>query len=170
MELNSLLLELNIYESPDSQKPAWPELMGEALIQAEIAAASHEAPVGAVAVDADSRAILARAHNQCIALNDPTAHAEILALRQAAAKTRNYRLPGVVLVVTLEPCLMCLGAMVQARISGIVFGTRDPKAGAIVSRLDMSELQWLNHRIWYMDGVLENECAGLLKDFFRNKR
>jgi tRNA(adenine34) deaminase len=156
--------------SPDSQRPTWPELMGEALIQAEIAAASQETPVGAVVIDADSRGILSRAHNQCVNLNDPTAHAEILALRQAAVKTRNYRLPGTVLVVTLEPCLMCLGAMIQARISGLVFGTRDPRAGAIVSRLDMSELQWLNHKMWYMNGVLENECAGLLKDFFRNKR
>jgi tRNA(adenine34) deaminase len=144
--------------------------MLEALVQARKAADSDEAPIGAIVVDADSRIILARAHNQCIGLNDPTAHAEILALRQTAEKTGNYRLPGTVLVVTLEPCLMCLGAMIQARVSGLVFGTRDPRAGAIVSRLDISELQWLNHRTWYMDGVMENECAELIKDFFRNKR
>jgi len=144
--------------------------MQEALIQARKAAASDETPIGAVVIDADSRTILARAHNQCIGLNDPTAHAEILALRQTAAGKGNYRLPGMVMVVTLEPCLMCLGAMIQARISGLVFGTRDPRAGAIVSCLDISELQWLNHRMWYMDGVMENECAELIKDFFRNKR
>ena len=144
--------------------------MHEALIQARKAAASDETPIGAIVVDADSRTILTRARNQCIALNDPTAHAEILALRQTAEKTGNYRLPGKVLVVTLEPCLMCLGAMIQARISGLIFGTRDPRAGAIVSCLDISELQWLNHKLWYMDGVLENECASILKEFFRNKR
>ena len=144
--------------------------MEEALVQAEAAAASGETPVGAVAVDAGSRKILARAHNMCIGLNDPTAHAEILALRAAGGRVGNYRLKDLVMVVTLEPCLMCLGALIQARISGLVFGARDPGAGAIVSRLDMSELRWVNHRFWYMDGVLENECAGLLKDFFRNKR
>lgn len=154
----------------DHHRPDWPELMQEALIQARKAAVFDETPIGAVAVDSDSRSILARAHNRCIGLNDPTAHAEILALRQAAEKTRNYRLPGMVMVVTLEPCIMCLGAMIQARISGLVFGTRDPRAGAIVSCLDMSELQWLNHKIWYMDGVLENECAELLRGFFRKKR
>ncbi len=144
--------------------------MLEAIEQARKALFYGETPVGAVAVKSDSKTILARAHNECINLNDPTAHAEITALRRAASVTGNYRLPNVVIVVTLEPCLMCLGAMIQARISGLVFGARDPRAGAVVSRLDMSELHWLNHRIWYIDGVLEDECAGLLKDFFRNKR
>lgn len=144
--------------------------MLEAIEQARKALFYGETPVGAVAVNSDSKTILARAHNECINLNDPTAHAEITALRRAASVTGNYRLPNVVIVVTLEPCLMCLGAMIQARISGLVFGARDPRAGAVVSRLDMSELHWLNHRIWYIDGVLEDECAGLLKDFFRNKR
>lgn len=144
--------------------------MREALIQAGIAAASGETPVGAVAVDAGSKKILASAHNQCIALNDPTAHAEILALRRAGTKIKNYRLPEVIMVVSLEPCIMCLGAMIQARISGLVFGARDPGAGAVISRLDISELGWLNHRFWFMDGVLEDECAGLLKKFFQDKR
>jgi tRNA(adenine34) deaminase len=144
--------------------------MQDALIQAQEAAASGEIPVGAVAVDAGSRKVLARTHNMCIVLNDPTAHAEILALREAGSRLGNYRLKDLVLVVTLEPCLMCLGALIQARISGLVFGARDPEAGAVVSRLDISELGWVNHRFWYMDGVLEEECAGLLKDFFRNKR
>jgi len=151
-------------------KPVWPELMQEAIIQAGLGAAAGETPVGALVVDAGSKTILASAHNQCIALNDPSAHAEILALRRAGAKIKNYRLPGVIMVVTLEPCIMCLGAMIQARISGLVFGVRDPGAGAVISRLDISELGWLNHTFWFMDGVLQKECAGLLKDFFRNKR
>ncbi len=156
--------------NPDSNKSVWPGLMHEAVIQAGLAASALETPVGAVVVDAESKTVLARAHNQCISLNDPTAHAEILALRQVGAKTGNYRVPGVIMVVTLEPCIMCLGAMIQARISGLVFGTRDPGAGAIVSRLDISELQWLNHKFWFMDGVLEDECAGLLKNFFLERR
>jgi tRNA(adenine34) deaminase len=144
--------------------------MREALIQAGIAAASGETPVGAVAVDAGSKKILARTHNRCIGLNDPAAHAEIIALRRVGKKIQNYRLTDVVMVVTLEPCLMCLGAMIQARISGLVFGARDPGAGAVISRLDISELGWLNHKFWFMDGVLEDECAELLKKFFQDKR
>ncbi len=144
--------------------------MQEALKQARIAASAGEGPVGALVVDADSKAILARGHNECIGSSDPTAHAEIAALRRAAARVGNYRLPGVIMVVTLEPCLMCLGAMIQARISGLVFGARDPRAGAVVSRLDIHELHWLNHKFWFMDRVLENECAELLKDFFKYRR
>ncbi|MFP4128004.1 MAG: tRNA adenosine(34) deaminase TadA [Desulfonatronovibrio sp.] len=151
-------------------RSVWPGLMREALDQAGAAASSGEAPVGALIVDAGSKKILARAHNECLSSNDPAAHAEILALRRAGRILKNYRIPGTVMVVTLEPCIMCLGAIIQARISGLVFGARDPKAGAIISRLDISEMRWLNHRFWFVDGVLEEDCSGLLKKFFQDKR
>lgn len=144
--------------------------MREALNQAGIAASSGETPVGAVIVDAKSKTVLARAHNECAGANDPAAHAEILALRRAGSILENYRMPDTVMVVTLEPCIMCLGAMIQARISGLVFGARDPKAGAVISRLDISELHWLNHRFWFVDRVLESECLEILQDFFKDRR
>ncbi len=144
--------------------------MQEAVKEARLGISSGEAPVGAILVDAHTKSILARAHNECISRSDPTAHAEILVLRRAGSIIENYRMPGTVMVVTLEPCIMCLGAMIQARISGLVFGARDEKAGAIVSRLDISELHWLNHRIWFVDGILEDKCSEILKTFFTKKR
>lgn len=144
--------------------------MGQALIQAGSAAEMGEVPVGALVVDTGSGQILSRAHNNCIKLNDPSAHAEILAIRKAAEARQNYRLANSVLVVTLEPCLMCVGALIQARLSGLVFGARDPKAGAVISRLDIVELQWVNHKFWFINGLLEDDCSLLLKNFFQNKR
>ncbi len=140
-----------------------------ALEQAELAGQQGEVPVGAVVLGVDG-AVLAKAHNQTVLQTDPTGHAEILALRKAAAKVGNHRLTGAVLVVTLEPCLMCMGAMVQARIAGLAFGARDPKAGAVLSLLNVNDLHWLNHRFWVQEGILAEQCGRVLRDFFQVRR
>lgn len=138
-----------------------------ALKEAKKAISRGEVPVGAVII-ADSK-VLARAHNQPCRWQDPTAHAEILALRSAARKRQNYRLPDCVLYVTLEPCAMCLGAAVQARIKRVVYGAADPKAGAVESVL---QFPWerLNHRPEIQGGVLENEAREILQLFFKARR
>ncbi len=143
--------------------------MVTALEEAAVASKMQEVPIGAVLLDRQG-SIMARTHNQSIALHDPTAHAEILALRQAGELLGNYRLSTTTLVVTLEPCLMCLGAMVHARIARLVFGAADPKAGVVLSRLRGTELPWLNHKIEVVGGVMEEECGELLREFFREKR
>lgn len=156
----------------------WPAWMRLALGLAQQAAAQGEAPVGAIllgrAPEADeldrSPLLLARACNSPIRNNDPTAHAELLCLRQAARLLGNYRLPQTVLVCTLEPCLMCLGALIHARCAGLVYGAPDPKAGAARSRLDGARLPFLNHRFWILDNILSNECGALLSGFFRERR
>ena len=138
-----------------------------ALAQARLALGQEEVPVGALVVR-DGR-VLSEAFNQPIATSDPTAHAEVVALRGAAAAVGNYRLPGATLYATLEPCLMCVGALVQARVATVVYGARDPKGGAIHSVLDLSTLP-MNHRFETVPGVLASECGALLVDFFRFKR
>lgn len=138
-----------------------------ALAEARKAAARGEVPVGAVLVK-EGR-VVARGYNRPVASSDPTAHAEIVAIRKAARKFGNYRLPGSTLYVTVEPCPMCLGAIVQARLRRLVFGAEDPKAGAIVSRLRFS-LDQANHRPEISGGLCREECGQLLKDFFRLKR
>jgi tRNA(adenine34) deaminase len=143
--------------------------MGEALAQAREGLLAGEVPVGAVVVG-EGGEILARAFNRPIALSDPTAHAEVLALRQAALLAGNYRLPGVSLYVNIEPCLMCLGAMLQARVQRLVFGATDPKGGACVSLYRLPEDDRLNHRIEVVGGVREAECRELMQDFFRARR
>jgi len=143
---------------------AW---MARALRLARAAAARDEVPVGAVVV-AGGR-LLGSGANRPIGRRDPTAHAEIVALRRAARRAGNYRLNGATLYVTLEPCLMCLGAMVQARITRLVYGAGDPKVGA-VSLMRGRGLRGLNHRVAATGGVRAAECAALLKDFFRNRR
>jgi tRNA(adenine34) deaminase len=140
------------------------ELMRAALAEARAGLAAGEVPVGAVVV-LDS-VVIGRAHNAPIALADPTAHAEVVALRAAAQKVGNYRLPGAVLYVTLEPCAMCCGAAVQARLAGVVYGALDPKAGAVESRHRLLD----GYRIATRAGVLAAECGALLKDFFESKR
>ncbi len=145
------------------------DYMGEALAQARLALAAGEVPVGAVLVGNDGE-IWARAHNFPISLNDPTANAEVLALRQAAERRGNYRLPGTTLYVTIEPCLMCVGAMVQARLGRLVYGAADPKAGACVSLYRIPEDRRLNHRFEVTGGVREAECRALLQEFFRGRR
>jgi len=149
-------------------------LMAEAIAEARRGAAEGEVPVGAVVVgrraNGEDHAIVAAAHNRPIALNDPTAHAEMLALREAAAAFGTYRLEGAAMFVTLEPCVMCVGAMVHARIAGLYFGARDEKAGALGSVYDIGRDGRLNHRIEVYGGLLEPECAALLRDFFRSRR
>ena len=142
--------------------------MREALRLASEAAAAGEVPVGAVVVMNGS--IAGRGWNQPIGKRDPTAHAEIVALRDAAAAAGNYRLPGSVLYVTLEPCLMCVGAIMHARISTLVFGAAEPKAGAIESTQRAHEHAALNHRLTVVSGVLAKECSELLRGFFQARR
>ena len=148
--------------------------MAAAIAEARRAAAEGEVPVGAVLVrdgaDGADHGILAAAHNRPIALHDPTAHAEVLALRQAAAALGTYRLEGMALFVTLEPCVMCVGAMVQARIAALYFGASDDKAGALGSVYDIGRDGRLNHRIEVYAGVMEPECAAPLREFFRSRR
>jgi tRNA(adenine34) deaminase len=150
------------------------KLMAQAIAEAQSGAAEGEVPVGAVVIgrgtDGEDGAIVAAAHNRPIALNDPTAHAEMLALRQAAAALGAYRLDGAALFVTLEPCVMCVGAMVHARIAELYFGARDEKAGALGSVYDIGRDGRLNHRIEVYGGMMESECAALLRDFFRSRR
>ena len=142
--------------------------MRAALREAARAMKEEEVPVGAVVVH-EGR-VLARAHNRSIPLNDPTAHAEILALRRAARTLGNYRLAGGSLYVTIEPCAMCAGAIVQARVQRVVFGTADPKAGAGGSVLPVLNHPKLNHRAEVRSGVLKEECASILREFFRHRR
>ncbi|MDL2266523.1 tRNA adenosine(34) deaminase TadA [Desulfovibrio sp. OttesenSCG-928-G15] len=143
--------------------------MQSALEQADAAGRQGEVPVGAVLVAGDG-AILGRSCNRVEAQKDPTAHAEVLALRHAAAAVGNYRLEGTVLVVTLEPCMMCAGALVHARIAGLVYGAADARAGAVSSCLDGLDEPFHNHRVWHMGGVLGTECAGRLQAFFEQRR
>jgi tRNA(adenine34) deaminase len=142
--------------------------MREALALARAAEARGEVPVGAVVVC--DEAIVGRGGNAPIADNDPTAHAEIAALREAAANLRNYRLPGCTLYVTLEPCAMCAGAILHARLSRLVFGARDPKSGACGSVIDLMDETRLNHHTRVTSGVLDAECGAVLTQFFRARR
>ena len=144
-------------------------LMLRALYQAEISAEFGEVPVGAVMVAPDGN-ILAEAGNRCITDHDPSAHAETIVIRQAAAKMCNYRLPGCRLYVTLEPCLMCAGLCIQARVNEIIFGAFDPKAGALTSRYHIGSDGKLNHHFTVRGGLLANECGELLRLFFKKRR
>lgn len=144
------------------------EFMERALAEAAAAAAEGEVPVGAVVV-AEGK-VIAAAHNRPVATHDPTAHAEILALRAAAAQRRNYRLSGCDLYVTLEPCAMCVGAVVHARLRRLVYAAADPKAGAVSSRLPLLESPHWNHRLQVRAGVLAEEAAALLQRFFALRR
>ena len=144
------------------------EFMRAALEQARLAIDAGEVPIGAVVViDGE---IVARAFNQPIRAVDPTAHAEVLALRAAAQQAGNYRLTGAMLYVTVEPCLMCVGALVHARIKEVVFGAVEPRSGALVSTVRGHEIAGLNHRVTVTGGVLEADCRDLIQQFFREKR
>jgi tRNA(adenine34) deaminase len=142
--------------------------MRAALEQARLGLASGEVPVGAVVVI--DGAIVARAFNQPIGAIDPTAHAEVVALRAAAAATGNYRLVGATLYVTVEPCMMCVGALSHARVTDVVYGAPEPRTGSIVSTLRGLESAGLHHRFGVIAGVLEDECRALIQEFFRAKR
>ena len=140
-----------------------------ALDQARMAARHGDVPVGAVVIDQVGNAVAA-AGNEREIRHDPTAHAELLALREASRRLQSWRLTGLTLVVTLEPCTMCAGALVLARVARLVFGAFDPKAGAVSSLFDVVRDPRLNHRVEVRGGVLEAECSALLKDFFANRQ
>lgn len=140
-----------------------------ALQQAELARSNGEVPVGAVVLDA-SGDVIGCGYNRTITDSDPSAHAEIIALRQAAARLGNYRLPGATLYVTLEPCPMCVGATLHARLARVVYGATDPKTGACGSVLRLHENRQLNHQTDVSGGLLPQECGDILRDFFRERR
>ena len=144
--------------------------MRQAIEQAKQAANQNEIPIGAVLVDLESGELLSAGYNQPISSSDPTAHAEIVALRQASNRRKNYRLPATALYVTVEPCTMCVGALMHARISLLVFGAREPKAGVVVSQKQLLEESFYNHRLNYLEGIMAEECGALLTDFFEKKR
>jgi len=139
------------------------------LREADNAFHKGEVPVGAVLADKEGR-IIASSCNRTIELQDPTAHAEILVLRRGAIVRENYRLNNCILVVTVEPCLMCMGAIIHARVNHLVFGTADPKWGAAGSLYDIPNDPRLNHRIGVTSGILEGACRSLMQDFFRMRR
>jgi tRNA(adenine34) deaminase len=155
----------NPAEMQPGEDAAWMEL---ALEQAELAAAAAEVPVGALVIK--NGEIIGQGHNRNLLDNDPTAHAEIVALRQAAARLGNYRLTGCTMVATIEPCSMCAGALIHARIARLVYGAADPKAGAAGSALAVINHPSLNHRMEVTAGVLAGKCSEVLQKFFRQKR
>lgn len=142
--------------------------MREALAEARLAAAQGEVPVGAVVEWGGE--IVARAHNSPLLQNDPTAHAEMLALRAAASALGNYRLGGAALYCTLEPCVMCAGALVAGRLQRLVFGARDLRFGGVRSKFRLADSDLLNHRVEVVEGILAPECVELLQAFFRQRR
>ena len=144
------------------------ELMAAALEQARRAAEADEVPIGAV-VELGGE-IVGRGFNQPISAGDPTAHAEIVAIRDAARRVGNYRLTGAILCVTIEPCLMCVGALVHARIGTLVYGALEPRTGAIISTVRGSELAGHNHRAAIVGGVRDEECRALMQEFFKDRR
>jgi tRNA(adenine34) deaminase len=144
------------------------DFMRLALEEAELAYRKDEVPVGAVLVREGH--VLAQAHNSPITMDDPSAHAEMLVLRQAAEAIGNYRLAGAELYVTLEPCIMCAGAILQARLTRVIFGARDPKSGAVASLYKILGDERLNHQVVVTEGILKEECGEILSRFFRQKR
>jgi len=155
----------NAANMPSGDDAAWMEL---ALEQAALAASAGEVPVGALVIKDGE--IIGRGHNRNLLDDDPTAHAEIVALRQAAARLGNHRLTGCVMVATIEPCSMCAGALIHARIARLVYGATDPKAGADGSVLQVINHPGLNHRMEVTAGVLADKCSAILQAFFRQKR
>jgi tRNA(adenine34) deaminase len=163
---NSHLAILNLAVTPLSQ--AFDELMGAALQEALRARDAGEVPIGAVVAVGDE--VVGRGFNQPITAGDPTAHAEIVAIREAAKRVGNYRLTGATLCVTIEPCLMCVGALVHARIATLVYGAAEPRTGAIASTVRGGELPGHNHRFEVVSGVREAECRALIQEFFKARR
>ena len=143
-------------------------LMREALVQAKKALKKGEVPIGAVVVLGDK--IIGRGYNQPITMKDPTAHAEIIALKEASNRLENYRLNEAIIYTTLEPCLMCAGALVHARIKKIIFAAQDTKSGVVVNNGGLIQSEFLNHKVSFEGGILEKEASKLLKDFFLEKR
>ena len=143
--------------------------MRDAIKEAKRGWLDGEVPVGALLIS-QSGEILASDHNRCISHSDPTAHAEILVIRQAAKKLNNYRLNGITMVVTIEPCIMCMGAIINARLDTLVFGSFDSKLGAAGSIYNLPDDERLNHRIKIIPRIMEQECRDLMKDFFQERR
>jgi len=143
-------------------------LMKEAIVQAKKALKKGEVPIGAVVVLGDE--IIGKGHNQPITKKDPTAHAEIIALKEASNRLENYRLNEAIIYTTLEPCLMCAGALVHARIKKIIFAAQDTKSGVVVNNGGLIQSEFLNHKVSFEGGILEKEASKLLKDFFLEKR
>jgi len=156
-------------DASDSDEALTQRWMREALAEAKLASSSGDVPIGCILVDAQG-SMLARAHNEREKTKDPTAHAEIVALREASKKLGSWRLEGVTAIVTLEPCAMCAGAFVHARVARVVYGCDDPKGGAVTTLFAIGRDPRLNHRFEVLRGVLEEECAGLLKEFFAGLR
>lgn len=144
------------------------DFMRAALEQGRQARERGEVPVGSVVVLGGE--VIGEGFNQPIGSHDPTAHAEVIALRDAARRLGNYRLPGSTVYVTIEPCQMCVGAMIHARVARVVYGTREPRAGAIESAMQAHEHPGLNHRMTATGGVLEQECRALIQGFFQDRR
>ena len=142
--------------------------MREALVQAKKALKKGEVPIGAVVILGDE--IIGKGHNQPITKKDPTAHAEIIALKEASNRLDNYRLNEAIIYTTLEPCLMCAGALVHARIKKIIFAAQDTKSGVVVNNGGLIQSEFLNHKVSFEGGILEKEASKLLKDFFLEKR
>ncbi len=142
--------------------------MSEAIILAKQAFAQGEVPVGALVVKGNK--VIGKGFNQPIYTSDPTAHAEIVALRDAAITVQNYRLSDCSLYVTIEPCAMCVGAMVHARIQRVIFGATEPRAGSLVSQLKLMDMSHFNHTFEWQGGILETECGDLMRDFFKSRR
>ena len=161
------------FNSEIDHASGWDQLdelgMRAALDMAEHATQAGEVPVGAVVMNAAGE-VLGRGFNRCISDHDPTGHAEIVALRDAATRVGNYRLPGLALYVTLEPCVMCMGAMLHARLARVVYGASDPKTGACGSVLDVPSYPGLNHHTTVVGGVMGEVCATRLQEFFRARR
>ena len=153
------------FESQSTNHERW---MREALSLAHQAAEADEVPVGAIVVH--NGEIIGRGFNQPIRSCDATAHAEIVAIRSASQLRSNYRLPGTTVYVTIEPCTMCLGAMIHARVDRLVFGATEPRAGAVVSQGSLIKAGHFNHQLSFIDGVLAEECSSLMQSFFRNRR
>ena len=143
-------------------------LMKEAIVQAKKALKKGEVPIGAVVVLGDK--IIGRGYNQPITTKDPTAHAEIIALKEASNRLDNYRLNEAIIYTTLEPCLMCAGALVHARIKKVIFAAQDTKSGAVVNNGGLIQSEFLNHKVSFEGGILEKQASKLLKDFFLEKR
>ena len=143
-------------------------LMKEALVQAKKALKKGEVPIGAVVVLGDK--IIGRGYNQPITTKDPTAHAEIIALKEASNRLENYRLNEAIIYTTLEPCLMCVGALVHARIKKVIFAAQDTKSGVVVNNGGLIQSEFLNHKVSFEGGILEKQASKLLKDFFLEKR
>jgi tRNA(adenine34) deaminase len=159
---------MNRHLAPVNDSPEYERWMDRALHQACLGGKSGEVPVGAVLVIGGKS--IAEAHNSPISKSDPTAHAEMLVLREAAANASNYRLAGATLFVTLEPCAMCAGALVNARVERLVFGCRDLRFGAVRSKFQIADSDVLNHRVEVVEGIRGAECTALIKEFFEKRR